>query len=146
MFAGGTFAQSPFAALGNKTEPAFLSEAAVALAESNALKGFGGLISESASASETFSASKGTAVAITEAATASNSQTVQVQFLGNISELVSAADNLVVLKTLNVRPDGIQLIVSINNVLVWAVIDDSQNANWQNINDAQNPGWTNLPS
>jgi hypothetical protein len=114
-------------------------------------------LSESATISNTITASAGYFTAISEGATASNAQTVQVQFLGNISELVSAADSLIVLKTLNVRPNGIQLIVSINDVLVWAVIDDSQNANWQNINNAQGvnwvlisnpstPGWNDLPS
>ena len=101
--------------------------------------------------------SAGFFVAVNEGATASNSQTVQVQFLGSITEFATAVDNLNVLKTVNARPDGIQLIVSIGDVLVWAVIDDSQNANWQNINSAQSagwvlisnpstPGWNDLPS
>jgi len=36
--------------------------------------------------------------------------------------------------------------VSIGNVLVWVVVDDSQSANWQNINNTQTPGWNDLPS
>ena len=110
-----------------------------------------------ATASATIAASAGYFTAINEGATAFSSQTVQVQFIGNISELVSAADAYTVLKTVNANVTGIQLVVSIGDVLVWAVIDDSQNANWQNINSAQSagwvvisnpstPGWNDLPS
>jgi hypothetical protein len=67
-------------------------------------------------------------------------------FAGSITEFASAVATQSVIKTVNANVTGIQLLVSIGDVLVWAVIDDSQNPNWQNINSAQNPGWNNLPS
>jgi hypothetical protein len=56
--------------------------------------------------------------------------------------LASAADAYTVLKTVNANVTGIQLLVSIGDVLVWAVIDDSQSANWQNINNTQAVVWS----
>jgi hypothetical protein len=78
-------------------------------------------------------------------------------FTGSVAEFASALAANSAAATINANVTGIQLLVSIGNVLVWAVIDDSQNANWQNINNAQGtgwvvisnsstPGWNDLPS
>ena len=96
-------------------------------------------------------------VAIAENATGAATQVAQISVNASIAEVVSALDSLGVIKTANVYPTGVQLTISIGGVLVWAVIDDSQNPNWQNIvnaqgsgwvviNDSQVPGWNNLPS
>jgi hypothetical protein len=85
-------------------------------------------------------------VAMAEGASAIDAVSTQVVFAGSIAEFVSAVATQSVVKTVNANVTGIQLLVSIGDVLVWAVIDDSQNPNWQNINSAQNPGWNNLPS
>jgi len=65
-----------------------------------------------------------------------------VVFTGSISELASAAESMSVQRTANAYVEGIQLLVSIGDVLVWAVIDDTQSPNWQNINNAQGSGWS----
>jgi hypothetical protein len=96
-------------------------------------------------------------VAIAENATGAATQVAQINVNASIAEVVSALDSLGVIKTANVYPTGVQLTISIGGVLVWVVIDDSQNPNWQNIvnaqgsgwvviNDSQVPGWNNLPS
>jgi len=86
------------------------------------------------------------AVAVSESATASSTQSVSVAFVGTVAELASATAAQSAIKTANVNVTGIQLFVSIGGVLVWGVIDDSQNPNWQIIDDTQTPGWTQLPS
>jgi hypothetical protein len=75
-------------------------------------------------------------VSVAESATGSNTQSVIVTFTANASEIATGNDALTVLKTLNVRPTGIQLYVYIGNVLVWEPIDTDQtppDPNWQNI-------------
>lgn len=85
-------------------------------------------------------------VAVAESATGTAAQVAQGIFNGSIAEAVSALSALGVVKEANVYPTGVQLIINIGGVLVWAAIDDSQTPNWQNINDVQSPGWTQLPS
>ena len=74
-----------------------------------------------------------------------------------VAEGATGTDTYTQVREINARPTGIQLYVNIGNVLIWAVIDDSQSPNWQNINtvqgsgwtvidDEQTPGWTNIPS
>jgi hypothetical protein len=85
-------------------------------------------------------------VAIAETASTAATFASQVVFRGSVAEFASAVAAQAATKVVNANVTGIQLLVSIGDVLVWAVIDDSQNPNWQNINSAQNPGWNNLPS
>jgi hypothetical protein len=85
-------------------------------------------------------------VAIAETATGTATQVAQVNFTGTMAEAVSALSTLGAVKDKNVYLTGVQLVISIGGVLVWATIDDSQTPNWQNINDVQSPGWTQLPS
>jgi hypothetical protein len=81
---------------------------------------------------------------IAEGASAIDSIATQVIFAGSIEEFVSGVDSNLAIKTVNAYPTGIQLLVSIGGVLVWAVIDDSQNANWQNISNVQTAGWQDI--
>ena len=85
-------------------------------------------------------------VAIAESVTGATAQVAQISVNGTMAEAVSALSALGVVKEANVYPTGVQLIINIGGVLVWATIDDSQTPNWQNINDVQSPGWTQLPS
>lgn len=48
---------------------------------------------------------------------------------------------MIPLRQANVYPTGIQLIINIGGVLIWAEIDDTQNPNWQNIISAQGGTW-----
>ena len=74
MFAGGTFAQSPFAALGNKTEPTSILEAATA--------------------SNTQSAQTAVLAAMSESATATDLQTAVSSLLAAIAEQATASENV----------------------------------------------------
>jgi DNA-binding transcriptional regulator YhcF (GntR family) len=85
-------------------------------------------------------------VAIAESVTGTATQVAQISVNGTMAEAVSALSALGVVKEANVYPTGVQLVINIGGVLVWATIDDSQTPNWQNINDVQSPGWTQLPS
>ena len=98
--------------------------------------------SEAASGVGSVSRSLLLTASVAESASAAGVFASQVVFAGTVAEFASGIDSLSVSKTVNANVTGIQLLVSIGDVLVWAVIDDSQNANWQNINNAQGAGWT----
>ena len=158
MFGDVTFAQAPFASLGENTFSASVSESATAEALLNTPSVTrGGLLDETATGSDSSNRGLLIFVALAESATGTATQVTQVSANASISEVVSALSTFGVIKTVNVRPTGVQLYINIGGVLVWAVIDDSQNPNWQNIanaqgsgwtviNDVQSPGWTQLPS
>ena len=103
-------------------------------------------ITELASALDEVNGGRGFFVDVAEYATAADEVSVSVVFAGTVAEFARAASTFAVKKTLNVQVTGVQLVVSIGDVLIWAVIDDTQNPNWQNINDTQSPGWTDIPS
>lgn len=103
-------------------------------------------IAEAASAQDASDRGLLFVVDVSEAASASDQVTNNVVFAGSIAEFVSAVEAMTVLKTVNANVTGLQLVVSVGDVLVWATINDTQSANWQNINDTQTPGWGNLPS
>jgi hypothetical protein len=83
-------------------------------------------------------------VAIAESATGTATQVAQISVNASIAEVVSALSELGVIKTANVYPTGVQLVISIGGTLVWAVIDDNQTPDWQNIANAQGSGWTSV--
>jgi hypothetical protein len=95
---------------------------------------------------------------VTESASAADSALyVRVVWSTTVEEAASMLAEASVIKSIVAYPTGVQLYVRIGNVLIWATIDDSQNANWQNIStvqsptwtsidDTQSPGWTNIPS
>lgn len=96
-------------------------------------------------------------VAISESVSGQDSSNRVVVRVATVAEYVGASAVLTPLRQANVYPSGVQLLVNIGGVLVWAVIDDTQNPNWQNIvnaqgsgwtviTDTQTPGWTQLPS
>ena len=140
------------AALGSNTQSvsaamiATQTESATASDTQSAITTVLAAIAEAATGLDSSTRGLVVSVTIAESAAASSSQATSVSFSASVAEVVSAIASVSVIKTANVYPTGVQLLVSIGDVLVWAVIDDSQNPNWQNINDAQNPGWVNLPS
>ena len=82
---------------------------------------------------------------------------VRVVWSATVEEAASMLAEASVIKSIVAYPTGVQLYVRIGDVLIWATIDDSQNANWQNIgtvqsptwttiDDEQTPGWNNIPS
>jgi hypothetical protein len=106
---------------------------------------------------EQFTTARFVTASLAEGATAADALQVRVIFAGLINEAATGTDAISAIKSVNAFVTGIQLVVNIGNVLIWAQIDDSQNANWQNItttqgsgwtliNDEQTPGWTNIPS
>lgn len=103
-------------------------------------------LSELATALDASNGTRIFAVAVSESAAGSADQSVQVAFVGTVSELANAADSLSAIATINANVTGVQLYVRIGDALVWGSIDDNQNPNWQNIDNTQTPGWNNLPS
>ena len=85
-------------------------------------------------------------VAISESVTSQDSAGRTVIRPASVAEYAGVADVLTPFRQANVYPSGVQLLVNIGGVLVWAVIDDTQNPNWQNIVNAQGSGWTIIPS
>lgn len=96
-------------------------------------------------------------VAISESVSGQDASNRVAIRAATIAEYAGASAVLTPLRQANVYPSGVQLLVNIGGVLVWAVIDDTQNPNWQNIvnaqgsgwtviTDTQSPGWTQLPS
>ena len=114
-------------------------------------------LSEQAAGSETMLGLAVFPVAISESVTGQDAANRVVVRVATVAEYAGASAVLTPLREANVYPSGIQLLLNIGGVLVWAVIDDTQNPNWQNIvnaqgsgwtviNDSQTPGWSNLPS
>ena len=90
-------------------------------------------VAEALSASDTRVAGFTVSVNISESASAASTVNRQYISFGSISEVASAAANVSAFATKSVNVTGVQLLVSIGEVLVWAEIDDSQTPNWQNI-------------
>jgi hypothetical protein len=139
--AGATAAQT---AIG--TFLAFQAELATATGAQTAIGTFLAAQAETATGADSMNRGLLVSVFLVEGATGEATQVSQAVVSGSIAEAVSALSALGVVKDKNVYPTGVQLVINIGGVLVWATIDDSQTPNWQNINDVQSPGWTQLPS
>jgi hypothetical protein len=158
VFGDVTFAQAPFAALGGNTFVTTVSESATASSVFSSDAISTAQLNEISTALASFIATLSIFAVASESATATDLPNFAASILNaTASESASGADSPSADKVANVYVQGVQLYVSIGDVLVWAVIDDSQNANWQNINNEQgsgwtliptpsNPGWNNLPS
>lgn len=83
-------------------------------------------------------------VAISEGASGQDQINRVAVRAATIAEYAGASAVLTPLREANVYPSGVQLLINIGGVLVWAVIDDTQNPDWQNIVNAQGSGWTVL--
>jgi hypothetical protein len=112
---------------------AFLAESAIASDSTTVTAVLVTLVAEAVAALDAPDAAKVFAVAISESATGADAQNRQAVFSGTVAELATAADSLSVIRTANVPVTGVQLVISVGGVLVWAVINDSQTPNWTNI-------------
>jgi hypothetical protein len=90
-------------------------------------------IAESSTGADSYVGSKVWYKTMEESAAGSATQITSLAALARLSETVTALDSLSVIKTLHANVTGVQLYVNIGNVLIWVVIDDSQDPNWQNI-------------
>jgi hypothetical protein len=90
-------------------------------------------IAESAAASDSYVGSKVWYKTVEESASGSNTVSASSAALALMQETVVALATQSVIKTLHANVTGVQLYVTIGDVLIWVVIDDSQDPNWQNI-------------
>jgi len=115
---------------------ASVSELATATDAPSAIANLLAAIAEISTASDAVDAGRGFFVTVTESAVGSHTQTATANFNGSIQELASGLDAYDKLKIANVYPAGLQLTVSVGNVLVWGTIPTDQtppDPNWQNI-------------
>jgi hypothetical protein len=112
------------------------AESATATDAPSAIANLLAAIAEISTASDEINAGRGFFVTVTESAAGTATQTVTANFSGSIQELASGLDAYDKLKIANVYPAGLQLTVSVGNVLVWGTIPTDQtppDPNWQNI-------------
>jgi len=110
-----------------------VSETTTATAAQSAITTVLAAIAELATGSDSSNRGLLVSVAVSETATGTATQAKTTNATASVAELATALATISVVKTLNVNVTGIQLLVTIGDVLVWVVIDDSQNPNWQNI-------------
>jgi len=118
------------------TMRASMSELATATDAPSAIANLLAAIAEISTASDAVNGGRVFPVTVTESAVGSHTQTATVNFSGSIQELASGLDAYDKLKIANVYPAGLQLTVSVGNVLVWGTIPTDQtppDPNWQNI-------------
>ena len=112
------------------------AESASATDASSVIANLLAAIAEISTASDAVVGGTSFQVTITESAAGTATQTATGNFNGSIAELASGLDAYTNLKSLNVYPTGLQLTVSVGNVLVWGTIPTDQtppDPNWQNI-------------
>ena len=112
------------------------SESATATDAPSAIANLLAAIAEISTASDEVNGGRVFPVSITESAAGTDTQTATAIFRGSIAELASGLDAYGKLKIANVYPAGLQLTVSVGNVLVWGTIPTDQtppDPNWQNI-------------
>jgi len=158
VFGYAALAQAPFAALGESAIAVAFSDTATITTTAQApVIVFSGPIADTVTLSDSVNTSISYVAYIADTATGTDTFAAVATFGVGIADTATITDTPSVVATINVSVTGIQLNVYIGSVLVWAVINDSQNPNWQNINsaqtpswidinDAQTPGWDDLPS
>lgn len=146
MFGYAAFAQAPFASLGESVMPVEFADTATITDTSDALKAIVGVQADTGTITDSVNTQVNYNVYIADTATGTDTFATVIGYGVAFADTATITDTPTVTATINVSVTGIQLYVYIGGVLVWAVIDDSQNPNWQNINSAQTPGWNDLPS
>lgn len=96
------------------------------------------------------------AVALSESASAQDLRSASAKYIVSILEQTVASDAAVAQLQVNVFPVGVQLVVHLNNVLVWAVIPTPDDPNWVNITTTSttwteistlpDTGWNDIPT
>ena len=146
MFGYAAFAQAPFASLGESVMPVAIADTATITDTTNVVLAQGGILVDSATMTDSVNTQVAYNVYVIDTATGTDTFSASLGYTVAFSDTATITDTPSVVASINVSVTGIQLNVYIGGVLVWAVIDDSQNPNWQNINSAQTPGWNDLPS
>jgi len=146
VFGYAAFAQAPFASLGESVMPVDFADTATITDTSDAIKAIVGIQSDTATISDSVNTQVAYNVYVIDTATGTDTFSATLGYTVAFADTATITDSPSVTATINVSVTGIQLNVYIGGVLVWAVIDDSQDPNWQNINSAQTPGWNDLPS
>jgi hypothetical protein len=146
VFGYAAFAQPPFAALGESAMPVALADTATISDSQTVINSFGGLFDDTATLSDSVNAAATYYVYIADTATGSDTFAAALTYNVGIADTATISDTPSVVATIVASVTGIQLYVYVGSTLVWAVVDDTQNANWQNINDTQTPGWVNIPT
>jgi hypothetical protein len=146
VFGYAAFAQAPFASLGESVMPVDFADTATITDTSDALKAIIGVQADTGTITDSVNTQVNYNVYIADTATGTDTFATVIGYGVAFADNATITDTPTVTATINVSVTGIQLYVYIGGVLVWAVIDDSQNPNWQNINSAQTPGWNDLPS
>ncbi len=146
MFGYAAFAQAPFASLGESVMPVDFADTATITDTSDAERAIVGIQSDTATISDSVNTQVAYNVYVIDTATGTDTFSATLGYTVAFADTATITDSPSVTATINVSVTGIQLTVYIGGVLVWAVIDDSQDPNWQNINSAQTPGWNDLPS
>ena len=146
MFGYAAFAQAPFASLGESVMPVAIADAATITDTASVVLAQGGVLVDTATITDSVNTQVNYNVYIIDTATGSDTFSASLGYTVAFADTATITDTPSVVATINVSVTGIQLNVYIGGVLVWAVIEDSQNPNWQNINSAQTPGWNDLPS
>jgi hypothetical protein len=146
VFGYAAFAQAPFASLGEVVVLAEFSDTVTITDTANADRAIIGTASDSATLTDLASTQIAYNVQFVDTVTGTTTFIANIGYGATFSDTATITDTPTVSATIVASVTGIQLYVYIGNVLVWAAVDDTQNANWQNINDAQVPGWVNIPT
>ena len=115
-----------------------VAESATGTDEPSAIADLLAAIAEISTASDSVNGGRVYEMTVTETAAGTATQTVATTFVGTVAELVSGLDAYSNTKTVNARPDGIQLTVSIGQALVWGTIPTGQTP--------PAPDWTDIPT
>lgn len=146
MFGYAAFAQAPFASLGESVTPVDFADTATITDTSDADRALVGIQADTATITDSVNTQVAYNVYIIDTATGTDTFSATLGYSVSFADTATITDSVSAIATINASVTGIQLYVYVGNVLVWAAVDDTQNANWQNINDAQVPGWVNIPT
>lgn len=146
MFGYAAFAQAPFASLGESVMPVDFADTAAITTTTDADRAIIGLQADALTITDSVNTQVKYNVYIVDTATGTDTFAATLGYSVTFADTATISDTPTVVATIVASVTGIQLYVYVGNTLVWAVVDDTQNANWQNINDAQVPGWVNIPT
>ena len=146
MFGYAAFAQPPFAALGESVMPVDFADTATITDTQNVELAIIGLQADALTITDSVDTQVSYNVYIADTATGTDTFATVIGYGVAFADTATITDTPTVTATIVASVTGIQLYVYVGNTLVWAAVDDTQNANWQNINDAQVPGWVNIPT
>ena len=80
---------------------------------------------------------------LSETASASETQAALATFYAALTETANSVDSSVAVRVANVFPYGVELVVDISDVVIWAVIPTPSDPNWVNIATGST-SWTDV--